>query len=119
MKEIESVIGMVIKFLSLTDDCFRIGFNGNVYLAIWDNSGQQCCEARYMTTDDNLKDYIGATFLGVNVKPVEEETKLWGDIHEMIFVDICTSKGNISVCTHNEHNGWYGGLSVRAELVSE
>ena len=118
MKEIESVIGMVIKFLSLTDDCLRIGFIGSVYLDIWDN-GRELSERRYMTTDDNLQDYIGATFLGVEVRPCEEVLRGYGEVLEMQFLVVQTSKGNITVCTHNDHNGYYSGISIVMDIVSD
>jgi hypothetical protein len=27
-----------------------------------------------------------------------------------------TTKGSFTICTHNEHNGYYGGFSLRVKL---
>ncbi len=32
--------------------------------------------------------------------------------HEVSFLEIETNKGQISVASHNEHNGYYGGICL-------
>jgi hypothetical protein len=37
------------------------------------------------------------------------------EVHETEYCNILTSKGVIQLVCHNEHNGYYGGFSVRIE----
>jgi len=73
---------------------------------------QECCECRYMTCDDDLSFLAGSTLIDV----IEKESKTIDDgddeVHEICFVEVSTSKGCITICTHNEHNGYYGGFEL-------
>lgn len=80
-------------------------------LRIWD-SGQSCCESRYMTTDDELGSFMGAKLIGLDIVEVPTEDDEHGDPHEQVFVKLETNMGAITLVTHNEHNGYYGGFHV-------
>lgn len=83
-------------------------------MALWDD-GQSCCESRYMTTDDDLNRFIGAELLGAEIRDGDEPPKEDYDncdVHEVQFLIVHTSLGDITCVTHNEHNGYYGGFSV-------
>jgi hypothetical protein len=90
---------------------------GQQYIRITD-SGQSCCESRYMTCDDKLEDHVGATLLNIEVRempiPVLERTgdDDDGECHEINYVVVTTSAGEIVLVNHNEHNGYYGGIDV-------
>ena len=90
-------------------------FHDGTTIAIADR-GQCCCEARYMTTDDDLGSFKGAEFRGAEVRdgPDEEESN---EVHETAFVIVKTSLGEFTLVTHNEHNGYYGGFSLTAWKV--
>ena len=75
-----------------------------------------CCENRYMTTDDDLNELKGAKFLGVELKEVEM-TDDQDQEHEIAFLDIKTDKGVFQIVSHNEHNGYYGGMSLFARPI--
>jgi len=69
----------------------------------------KCCEITgYMTTEDNLDYYIGATLYQLEVLEWRE-----GDVvgeHTAggsIFLDLRTSKGVLQLAVYNEHNGYY------------
>lgn len=109
---IEVSIGKTITRATLTETNLALTLGDGSTLHIEDN-GQSCCEYRYMTTDDTLGQYDGAKFLGVEVNKVEET----GDVHEIAFLDVQTSAGVMTVQTHNEHNGYYGGFSLAARVV--
>ena len=94
------------------DDALHFTFNDGSKIKLFDD-GQSCCESRYMRTDDNLADYVGAQLLGAEIKeapsiPAEYEE------HEVQFLEVRTSKGCFTMASHNEHNGYYGGFSIRA-----
>jgi hypothetical protein len=119
-KVLEQFIGEVIKNVWLDEDLNELFLefdNGNK-LELSDQ-GQSCCETRYMRTDDNLNDYIGAKFLGLEVKDAPEVEDDYGT-HEVQFLEIQTSKGVFTMANHNEHNGYYGGflLCVHCDLAA-
>jgi hypothetical protein len=83
------------------------------------DEAQSCCEKRYLTCDDDLGDLIGQRLVHIMAKPGpawEDGNK--GDIweenfaHETCFVEVMTNRGSITLCTHNEHNGYYGGFRL-------
>jgi hypothetical protein len=95
-------------------DTLCIKLRNGAVLSISDQ-GQDCCEHRYMSTDDDFADYVGATLLSVEVRaggniPNEYE------YHETQFLVVTTSKGVFTMVNHNEHNGYYGGFWVRASM---
>jgi hypothetical protein len=108
-----ATIGKTIARLTLSDDALRFVFSDDSKLKISDE-GQSCCESRYMTTDDNLADYIGAKLLSAAVKDGPTETGEYGDDHEIAFLEVATDRGSFTVATHNEHNGYYGGFAIVA-----
>ena len=106
-------IGKTISSVTLgEDDALHFVFDDGFKMKIADE-GQSCCESRYMRTDDDLKDYIGAKLLGAEVKEAPN-IKTEDDEHEVQFLEIQTSKGVFTMASHNEHNGYYGGFCIRA-----
>lgn len=95
------------------EDRLNIEFEGGGNLLIWD-SGQSCCEHRYMTTDDDLASFVGAKLVDIEVLdgPSGEGN---GDCHDTQFVRVNTTAGTVTVVTHNEHNGYYGGFEINSE----
>jgi hypothetical protein len=80
------------------------------------DSAQACCEARYMTCDDDLETFAGATVVDISVDYSEEEGE-YGESLECAFLRIHTDAGVIVACNHNEHNGYYGGFDVTCRVV--
>jgi hypothetical protein len=91
------------------DDECHVRFFDGTGLCIRDD-GQSCCEYRYMTCDDDLSKFRLARLLDIT----EKEGPTTGDdeLHEEVFIHIETDKGSIVLCSHNEHNGYYGGFSI-------
>ena len=75
------------------------------------DDGQSCCESRYMTTDDTLADFVGATLTDIGIRNAPNVEDPYGE-HEVQFLIVRTSLGDFTVETHNEHNGYYGGFAV-------
>lgn len=107
IEKFKRCMGKVIQGFEHDDESLTIKFRKE-NLVVKDD-GQSCCEHRYITIDDNLDDFIGAKFENIIEKELKEVDDD-GEYHEMMFVDIKTSKGNIQLVTHNEHNGYYGGF---------
>lgn len=101
--------------ISKEGDCICLYFPGDVVLRIHDTT--DCCEYRYMTTDDDLTWYNGATLLGVEVLNGPEIEIEHGGVHETQFLRVRTSAGWFTIETHNEHNGYYGGFNLRASVT--
>lgn len=87
-----------------------IGFEDGKKIQIWD-AGQTCCESRYITCDDDPQDLIGGVLSNIETKNGGEKENDY-ETHEMVFIDIITNKGMITLTTHNEHNGYYGGFAL-------
>jgi hypothetical protein len=114
----------VIKNISIIgDDKIFVDFLDFDNMIIRDD-GQQCCEARYITTDDDLMAFVGARFIGIrllsapNGKAPDSDLRTDDDgpvYHEVQFLIIDTTYGCIVFETHNEHNGYYGGFDIVAE----
>lgn len=111
VKAFTEAIGKRITGLELKDDCLEFTFLDNSHLTMYDD-GQSCCESRYMRTDDNLADYIGGELKGAEIRDAPSLPLDWGE-HEVQFLVIETTKGNFTLSSHNEHNGYYGGFSIK------
>lgn len=110
VKNFQEAQGKEIKELSLgEDDALHFRFTDGSGIKIYDD-GQSCCEHRYMTTDDDLSFYVGSTFLDAEIKDAPNEVDEMLDVHEVQFLEIKTSKGSFTMKSHNEHNGYYGGI---------
>ena len=112
--------GKKIKSLRLDHD--YNAKDGGLEMIFDDGSGivfyddaRSCCEHRYVHTDDNLDSFIGATFVGADLKEGPEVEEDY-EVHEIQFLIINTSVGQFTVETHNEHNGYYGGFVIRIEI---
>lgn len=106
--------GNRILSLTLKDDTINVLLVGGDNLTLWDD-GQSCCESRYITTSDNLEDFNGATLKDVELRDAPNQEGDY-DAHEVQFLVLVTSKGNVTFETHNIHNGYYGGFSVQARI---
>jgi hypothetical protein len=104
-------LDLPIEHVRMEKDRLEITFSDG-QLVIWDD-GRNCCENRYMTTDDDLSSFVGAKLLGYEAVAVDDTKTEYDECHEQMFVKVETTKGTITLVTHNEHNGYYGGFDVR------
>lgn len=91
-------------------------FDDGSRMAIYDK-GRSCCEARYMDTDDDLLEYVGAIFQGVDMRDGSVTESKYGDVDETAFLEVVTSAGRFTVNTYNQHNGYYGGFWIIAKTL--
>lgn len=101
--------GQKIKTASLFDDALVLEFSTGKLVI--EDDGQSCCESRYLTCDDDVKSIVGGALIDIDVKQgpgIESD-----ECHETTFVEVLTSAGFINFTAHNEHNGYYGGFSIR------
>jgi hypothetical protein len=114
-------IGKTIKHIELSSeknsewrgdgqDTLKLVFDDASVLTVFD-AGQSCCESRYMRTDDKFEDFIGAKLLDIELKQAPD-MEAGGDMHEVQFLELMTSKGALTMASHNEHNGYYGGFAI-------
>lgn len=110
--DVHTIPPTVIRKVELRDNklCFELSPGT---LTLWDD-GQECCEDRYLTCDDDLSYYNGAELYGFKLRQVLEQKEEY-QVHEIGFVIVTTSKGEFTLCTHNEHNGYYGGFSLKVD----
>lgn len=93
------------------DGQLEVRFTDGTGIAFYDDA-RSCCESRYMHTDDALSDFVGATLDDAATEAGPDIKSEYGDPHEQMFLKITTSKGVFTVVTHNEHNGYYGGIAI-------
>lgn len=95
-------------------DRLALSMRSGVTVYVYD-SMKKCCEKRRMTTDDDPSDLVGSELRGIEVsygpKPTDEDLDSY-ECHEEAFVRVIASKAAITLCTHNEHNGFYGGFDL-------
>lgn len=103
-------LGRKIVSAEILDNELRLAFSDGSVIQVGDG-GQNCCERRYMTTDDDVSDLVGCYLFSIGVKdgPDLEDD---GDCHEIRFLEIGTNQGCITLVNHNEHNGYYGGFNL-------
>jgi len=111
-EKIESLYGRIIKQISHYDDNITIECDNGDIIELTDP--KSCCESRYFVVEDDTSYYAGAKLVGISIG---NHTDVEGDYnHEISFLDIRTDKGVLSVCAHNEHNGYYGGFGINVSL---
>lgn len=115
VKAFSGAISKTIVTLSLgNDDALHFVFGDDSKIKLFDG-GQSCCESRYMRTDDTLADFVGAKLLGAEIKEAPSIPDEYGD-HDVEFLEVKTDKGVFTMASHNEHNGFYSGFSIRAAV---
>ena len=88
-----------------------------------------CCEKTgYVTSDDNLDNFIGADLRSVEVVGEDYNivSELLPDEDEYettftVFVNFNTDRGVLQMAVYNQHNGWYGHdvLLIKDKTVEE
>jgi len=99
------------------ENFFEIEFEDGGKIRITDQ-GQSCCESRYMTCDDRPEDLVGGELTRIEVTKHEDKEEGYG-CHETCFLIIESTKMSITVCTHNRHNGYYGGFGLNISEVAK
>ena len=95
-------------------DGYKIKTEQDEYLFLIGNF-QECCENwGYLSTPDELSDYVGADLLSVKRVTVNDcaENKNLKDMMEYdpantMFVNVETSNGLLQFAAYNQHNGYY------------
>lgn len=109
---------------------FKISTNKqDIYITV--SGGQCCCEdAGYLSSNDNLEEFIGAELLDIkqvdealNAKEVPKDSyassEYFWDGGGIIFINLETSKGTAQFAVYNRHNGYYGhSVSVKSNQLS-
>lgn len=94
----------------------RIDFDDNTSLLLED-ADQQCCERRYITTDDNLDDIVGQTLLAIKRRHWETLYNSDETCHQTQFLEVQTDKDFVTFAAHNEHNGYYSGFCLECTFT--
>jgi len=106
----------------VNDNLLIIHLNDGSQFILEDNL-QQCCEHRYMTTDDELAYFVGADLINVEKRhggyggdgeehDIDDDDYWDQDADEVAFLLVTTSLGVFTIENHNEHNGYYGGFNI-------
>lgn len=119
MKNAEKYYGKKIANATFADDKIQLHFADNTNIIISDN-GQECCEYRYIKTDDDVSWLDGKILTKIETKDapnIVDSFDIVDDfkVHEVQFLEIMTNEGCITFASHNEHNGYYCGFSIIIE----
>jgi len=112
---IDEYYGETIAKAQFGEDKLKLYFESGKAIKIIDD-GQSCCETRYMSSDDKADDLVGQKLTQVTVKEGPARGSGHGD-HETCFVEIQAGSECFTFCTHNEHNGYYGGFSLQVREI--
>ncbi len=89
----------------------------NGWSLVLSDDGQNCCEHRFMSSDDDLESLVGSQLVSISLREVTETLDgKWESCHEQAFVVIQTTKASMTLVTHNEHNGYYGGFGLQMKI---
>lgn len=100
--------------VELDGEVLRFLFTDGSKLSLSDE-GHNCCESRYMTTDEpDFPYYEGSTFVGLEVRDAPDHSSEGDECHEAQFLVVKTNKGEFVMESHVEHNGFYGGICLSA-----
>lgn len=75
------------------------------------SDGQSCCENYgYVTSEDDLSNFIGANLISFNW--TDDELRTYDALPEYgtstMFATFFTNKGTFQLVMYNSHNGYYG-----------
>ena len=114
---VTACIGRIIVVANITEESLTLTFEDGSTLALYDVP--DCCENRYMRSDDSTSDLIGARLVSIEERIGPDLTQVAesGDDHETAFVNILTDHGQYQLVMHNEHNGCYGGFALSVAAV--
>lgn len=104
-------------WLDKESNCLNFIFTDSFGMYLYDD-GQDCCETRYMSTDDNLTEFCNAKLLDIELKHAPDQEDEYGDPIEIQFLDIKTDKGVFQVANYNNHNGYYSGFDLIARELN-
>ena len=89
-----------------------ITFDDGTVFSICD-SADLYSETRSMKIDDDLSDLVGGHLVSIEVKNAPNIESKCGDTHEVQFLEIQTNKCSVTIASHVEHNGYYGGFNPK------
>ena len=110
--------GRTIKAAAFSEGEVKLTFDDGTAIEIFDG-GQSCCESRYFTTDDEVLGLVGHTLKDIKLRSAPDEYGEYGDVHEITFLEIATEDGHVTVASHNEHNGYYGGICLAIRVPED
>ena len=120
--DLDQVLGRVITRAVFENDALGLQFSDGSALTLRD-AGQCCCESRYATCDDDVTSLVGSCLVSITIKaereiPIEpdDDGYVSSGEHDALFLEVQTTGGFITMVTHNEHNGYYGGFTPKVDF---
>jgi hypothetical protein len=112
-EHIAPCLGEKIESVEVNDKDCTIRMQNGAGCTLYDD-GQNCCEHRHMSCDDDLAAFVGSTLIDIEIAPGPELEGGGDEYHDSEFLRLKTSDGVITIVNHNEHNGYYGGFYIVA-----
>ena len=95
----EGLEGMEVSAVTVGEE-HAVIMCGEVGVRITDE-GQDCCESRYITTDDDPARLIGSRLASITSGEVKEADGMDDECHDIVFVTIRTDTAELVLQSHN------------------
>lgn len=98
-----------------TYDGYKLTLDDGKKILVGVDDNSSCCENwGYVSSEDNLQDFIGASVISVDVVDSALNVKAQVEIYEgsAMFVNINTDRGLFQLVVYNAHNGYYSHDAV-------
>ncbi len=69
-----------------------------------------------MTSDDEISSLIGFNLTRIETKAGADE-EYNREVHEIMFLEVGTTEGFVTIVNHNKHNGYYGGFTLEVTEI--
>lgn len=115
---VQAALGKKVARVWLDEDTntLHFQFTDGTGMRLYD-SGQSCCEIRYMRTDDDLSEFADAVLRSIELVDAADAPDAYY-VHEIQQLVVKTDKGTFVVSNHNQHNGYYDGFWIVARPTS-
>jgi len=115
------IIEKIEEFCTRDDEGYRIVTNQQEILFLISND-QNCCERwGYLTTPDNIEEFVGANLLGID--QIDENYNVLENIigyANIAFINVRTSVGLLQLVAYNSHNGYYSHrVTIKSNQLSD
>lgn len=121
IEEVENIQPEGAPSYELTDG-YKIVTNRQTILVLVSND-QSCCEHwGYLSTNDNVQEFVGAelrdvTLTDTALHTIEDISDF--DEGDIQFVNFETNRGTLQLAVYNAHNGYYGhSIYVRSQQLT-
>jgi hypothetical protein len=112
LKGCEELFNKEIQLVHCDDHSLTFNFKDGTKYEFADHA-ENCCEKRYIHTDDCLNYFKDSKFVNAEVQdgPTTGDVNNY-EVNDSQYLIITTTKGQFTIVNHNDHNGYYSGFDL-------